>query len=123
MRRTASLVAFGVLAWSIQSGISAQQAECTVTALQAKAPKGTTITAAQIVAAADQAPAYCRVDGHVAVPGNEVNFRLGLPDGWNGKFYFSGIGGLGGRIGSLDKGLTRGYASASTDTGHTADDT
>ena len=21
--------------------------------------------------------------GHIAVPGNEVNFRLGLPDGWN----------------------------------------
>jgi feruloyl esterase len=57
------------------------------------------------------------------VPGNEVNFRLGLPTtGWNGKFYFSGVGGLGGRIGSLDKGLARGYASASTDTGHSADD-
>ena len=75
-----------------------------------------------MVPAADKSPAYCRVDGHVAVPGNEVNFRLGLPDGWNGKFYFSGIGGLGGRIGSLDKGLARGYASASTDTGHRADD-
>jgi feruloyl esterase len=111
-----------MLASWTQAGLSAQQAECTVTALQAKAPKGTTITAAAVVPAAATLPAYCRVDGRVAVPGNEVNFRVGLPDGWNGKFYFSGIGGLGGRIGSLDKGLSRGYASASTDTGHDAAD-
>src|SRR5439155_4597502 len=31
-------------------------------------------------------------------------------------------GGLGGTIGSLDAGLARGYASASTDTGHDAKD-
>ena len=101
----------------------AAQVDCSVASLQAKAPKGTTITAASVVPAADKVASYCRVDGHVAVPGNEVNFRLGLPTaGWNGKFYFSGVGGLGGRIGSLDKGLARGYASASTDTGHSADD-
>lgn len=98
------------------------QVECSVTALQAKSPAGTTITAAQAVSAVGNAPAYCRVDGHVAVPGNEVNFRIGLPQNWNGKFYFSGVGGLGGRLGSLDKGLARGYASATTDTGHSADD-
>jgi feruloyl esterase len=102
--------------------VAARQVDCSLQSIQAKAPRGTTITAAAVVAAADKAPAYCRVEGHVAVPGNEVNFRLGLPDGWNGKFYFSGVGGLGGRIGSLDKGLARGYASASTDTGHSADD-
>jgi feruloyl esterase len=54
--------------------------------------------------------------------GNEVNFRLGLPDNWNGKFYFQGVGGLGGTIGNLDTGLARGYASASTDTGHVSSD-
>src|SRR6187549_1808278 len=82
------------------------QVECSVTSLQAKAPKGTTITGATVVPAAEKVASYCRVDGHVAVPGNEVNIRLGLPTaGWNGKFYFSGVGGLGGRIGSLDKGL------------------
>jgi feruloyl esterase len=102
----------------------AQQVTCSVEAIQAKAPKDVTITAAAMVAAnaTGTAPAHCRVDGHVAVPGNQVNFRVGLPENWNGKFYFSGVGGLGGRIGSLDKGLSRGYASASTDTGHTADD-
>ena len=63
-------------------------------------------------------PEYCRVDGHVATPGNTVNFRLGLPAAWNGKFLFEGVGGFGGTIGSLNAGLEKGYASASTDTGH-----
>ena len=122
MQRIAAIAAALVLASAGHAIELAAQVECAVPAIQAKAPKGTTITAAAMVPATDKSPAYCRVDGHVAVPGNEVNFRLGLPDGWNGKFYFSGIGGLGGRIGSLDKGLARGYASASTDTGHSADD-
>jgi len=123
MKRTASIVAMVILAWAAPpAGIAAQQVDCSVAAIQSKAPKDTTITAAQAVAATDKSPAYCRVDGHVAVPGNEVNFRVGFPENWNGKFYFSGVGGLGGRIGALDKGLARGYASASTDTGHDAND-
>jgi feruloyl esterase len=97
-------------------------ADCTVAALQAKAPKGTTITAAEVVDASGDVPQYCRVDGHTSSPGNEVNFRLGLPAAWNGKYYFVGVGGLGGTIGNLDAGLRRGYASASTDTGHLASD-
>jgi feruloyl esterase len=121
MRRTASVIVLLLLA-PVPAFDVAGQVECAVAALQAKAPKGTTITAAEIATAADKTTSYCRVEGHVAVPGNEVKFRLGLPNGWNGKFYFSGIGGLGGRIGSLEKGLARGYASASTDTGHDAAD-
>jgi feruloyl esterase len=97
-------------------------ADCTIERLQGKAPKGTTITAASLVDATDRVPAHCRVDGHTASPGNTVNFRLGLPVRWNGKFYFQGVGGLAGTIGSLNTGLVRGYASASTDTGHAADD-
>jgi len=50
-------------------------------------------------------PQFCQVDGHVATPGNEVNFRLGLPERWNGKYYFVGVGGTGGTIGRLDAGL------------------
>jgi feruloyl esterase len=96
---------------------------CSVQAIQARAPQGTTITAAAMVAAEGRLPAYCRVDGHAASPGNEVNFRLGLPVAWNNKFWFSGVGGLAGSIGSLNDGLERGYASASTDTGHVSSDT
>src|SRR3954468_23428226 len=95
---------------------------CTVSALQETAPAGTAITSAAVVAANGSTPKFCQVDGHVATPGNEVNFRLGLPERWNGKYYFVGVGGLGGSIGSLNKGLERGYAAASTDTGHLTDD-
>ena len=97
-------------------------ADCTVAALQAKAPKGTTITGAVVVEAAGNVPQHCKVDGHTSSPGNEVNFRLALPTAWNGKYYFVGVGGLGGSIGNLDAGLRRGYASASTDTGHVSSD-
>lgn len=98
------------------------QGECSVPAIQAKAPAGTTITTAAVIPPAGTRPQYCRVDGHTASPGNEVNFRLGLPDGWNGKFLFQGVGGLGGTIANLDSSLARGYAAASTDTGHVASD-
>src|SRR4051812_34910283 len=97
-------------------------ADCALPALQASAPRGTTITGAVTVEAAGKVPKHCLVDGHTATPGNEVNFRLALPERWNGKYYFVGVGGLGGTIGSLDKGLARGYASASTDTGHQSSD-
>src|SRR4249920_2957534 len=110
------LLLVGVMA--IDAGTASSPAECTVAALQQKAPPGTTITGATIVPAEGTTPAYCRVDGNVATPGNTVNFRLGLPAAWNGKFFFEGVGGFGGAIGSLNAGLEKGYASASTDTGH-----
>src|SRR5262245_30882924 len=127
----AGRIAYGLVVCLVLAGISvylaplkaaATLAECTVTALQAKAPTGTTITSASVVEATQGVPQYCKVDGHVASPGNEVNFRLGLPTTWNGKYYFVGVGGLGGSIGNLDAGLRRGYASASTDTGHVSSD-
>src|SRR5262245_14039531 len=65
---------------------------CSVAVLQQKAPKGTTITSARSVDASNVTPRHCQVDGHTASPGNEVNFRLTLPEQWNGKFYFAGVG-------------------------------
>ena len=111
----------------VDAAIPSQEAtdpatDCTMEGLQTKAPRGTTITSATLVAPSGKLPQYCRVDGHSSSEGNEVNFRLGLPSRWNGKFYFVGVGGLAGTIGPLDKGLLRGYASASTDTGHEAGD-
>jgi feruloyl esterase len=93
---------------------------CTRPALQALAPADTTLTEVALVPATTTLPEYCRVDGYVTTPApvNQVNFRLGLPTAWNHKFYFQGVGGFGGTIGSLNAGLARGYASASTDTGH-----
>lgn len=126
-RRIAWALAVSAILGSVAAAVApldaaATMADCTVAALQAKAPAGTTITAAVVVEAAGNVPQHCRVDGHAASPGNEVNFRLGLPTAWNGKYYFVGVGGLGGSIGNLNAGLARGYASASTDTGHQSSD-
>ena len=120
----ASLVTGAVYVDSIVTtqGEALARGDCTVERLQQRSPAGTTLTGAAMVEAAANVPAYCRVDGHAASQGNTVNFRLGLPMQWNGKFYFQGVGGLGGTIGSLNGGLARGYASASTDTGHAAAD-
>src|SRR4051794_781747 len=126
-RRISCATALAVTASALAATLATVDAagsstDCTVAAVQAKAPKGTTITSASLVEAAAAVPRYCKIDGHVSVPGNEVNFRLGLPESWNGKYYFVGVGGLGGTIGNLNAGLARGYASASTDTGHEASD-
>ena len=75
----------------------------------------TTIASAEIVPAASGLPEYCRVRGRVDT---EINFELGLPTAWNGKFYHAGGGGFVGSIPSTAAGLARGYASVATDTGH-----
>ena len=65
-------------------------------------------------------PAFCRVAG-VVKP--EVNFEVWLPADWNRKFLMVGNGGLAGTISfsAMVAPLQRGYATASTDTGHAAD--
>jgi tannase/feruloyl esterase len=101
------------------SAMAVTASDCTVANVAAMAPADTTITGASLTAAAGAIPEYCKVDGYVATPGNTVPFRLGLPTtAWNGKFLFIGVGGFAGQIGSLNAGLVRGYATASTDTGH-----
>ena len=67
-------------------------------------------------------PAFCRVAG-VVEPA--INFEVWLPrtggaTPWNGKFNGVGNGGLAGSIsyGAMAQALKRGYATASTDTGH-----
>src|SRR5712671_3139631 len=112
------LILAGVLTGGDAGTKAAAALECSVASLQQKAPAGTTITSASMVAAAGTTPQYCRVEGHVATPGNTVNFRLALPVSWNGKFYFEGVGGFAGTFGPLTTGLEKGYASATTDTGH-----
>ena len=80
------LVLVGVLAVSPAAAQGGGAVPCAIEALQAKAPAGTTITAATVVAAAASLPQYCQVDASVVTPGNTVNFRLGLPASWNNKF-------------------------------------
>ena len=78
-------------------------------------------------------PAFCRVQG-ISKPTADSNIRfevwLPRPGAWNQKFLSSGEGGYAGQVryggsgadGALDANLRRGYATASTDTGHDADD-
>jgi hypothetical protein len=77
-------------------------------------------------------PAYCRLDGVIdrragnAGANYGIGFALALPENWNGRFLLQGGGGLNGSVqapvgGSAaggNPGLARGFAVASTDTGH-----
>ncbi|OLE11505.1 MAG: hypothetical protein AUG89_09585 [Acidobacteria bacterium 13_1_20CM_4_56_7] len=77
-------------------------------------------------------PAYCRVEGVLnrrsGVDGEEfaITFALAMPDKWNGDFLMQGGGGsngivlapLGLNAAGDTPGLIRGFAVASTDTGH-----
>ena len=64
------------------------------------------------------APDFCRVAG---VIDPEVNFELWMPAQWNHKLLAVGNGGLAGTISyaPMVEPLRRGYATSSTDTGHT----
>jgi len=102
----------------------------------------TTITAARSVAAGaftpltgsatpyKTLPAFCRVTGVIKpTPDSDIKFEVWMPSsGWNGKFQGIGNGGFAGSIsyggpaGGLGAAVARGYAAASTDTGHTGGD-
>ena len=72
-------------------------------------------------------PAFCRVEA-TARPSSdsEIKFEVWIPpvEAWNGKFQGVGNGGYQGSISyaAMATALRRGYATASTDTGHAGDD-
>lgn len=69
-------------------------------------------------------PAFCRVAGVIApTTESQIRFEVWLPlERWNGKFAGVGNGGWAGTIsfGPLAEQVRRGYAAASTNTGHEA---
>src|ERR1700736_3159898 len=102
---------------------------------------GTTITLAETVAAgaftlpsappAQQAsfkrmPAFCRVAAQLTpTADSDIKIEVWMPsEHWNGKFLGVGNGGWSGAISypGLALGLSRGYATASTNTGHDGGD-
>ncbi|MGP4024328.1 tannase/feruloyl esterase family alpha/beta hydrolase [Actinomadura sp. 3N407] len=123
-----------LIASSAMIGASATPATATpdtdhrCTALSDAHISATTITRTVLVPATGSIPEHCLVDGYVTTPGdasvpnNRVNVQVGLPTDWNHDLHFQGVGGFAGVIGPLDTGLRRGYASASTDTGHRGSD-
>jgi Tannase and feruloyl esterase len=78
-------------------------------------------------------PPFCRVQG-VSKPSadSDIRFEVWLPQpaGWNRKFLSTGEGGFAGQLNyqrngldnAMDEILRRGYATASTDTGHLSSD-
>jgi hypothetical protein len=79
---------------------------------------------ADLVADTAQAPEHCHVF-LMAQP--ELNIEVNLPTAWNGRFYMFGNGGWAGeafdssgRVANHARALRAGFATASTDTGHSA---
>jgi feruloyl esterase len=66
---------------------------------------------------------FCRVRGRIE---GSIAFELWLPakGEWNGKFLGAGVGGAAGTFNyqDLPRGVSRGYAAATTDTGHKMSD-
>ncbi|MEO8018824.1 MAG: DUF6351 family protein [Pseudomonadota bacterium] len=92
------------------------------------------IRKAENLAAAESVPAHCRVEGVIDERTGRngksygIGFAVALPAKWNGHFLFQGGGGLNGSVqpplGAAFSGersaLARGFAVASTDSGHQA---
>ena len=61
-------------------------------------------------------PEHCRLRG---VVNRAIRVEVRMPTrGWNGRIMFSTVGGGAGSIGDTTSLLNRGFAMASTDTGH-----
>jgi feruloyl esterase len=72
-------------------------------------------------------PAFCRIEATARpTSDSDIKFEVWIPpvEAWNGKFEGVGNGGYQGSISyaAMATALRRGYATASTDTGHTGDD-
>lgn len=100
---------------------------CDTQALQAMAPKETTVAFAAREVFADRGDVGpgeiwgCRVMGYVTNtrPGpNRVLFTLTMPDDFNGRYVYLGIGGAAGKLPDIpERLLARGYALAGSDGG------
>lgn len=119
------IAAFGALALMPARSVAAPSQQCA--ALASLGLPDTTITSATEVAGPSltlgsatvrNLPAFCRV---AAVSKPAINFEVWLPlERWNGKFQGVGNGANAGSISydAMAAALRRGYAVASTDTGH-----
>jgi feruloyl esterase len=102
------------------------EGDATITSAEMVTRGSLTISANTAVA---NMPPFCRVQA-ISKPSGDSNifFEVWLPDraNWNGKFLSTGEGGFAGSPnytrngldGAMDENVRRGYATASTDTGH-----
>jgi Tannase and feruloyl esterase len=82
------------------------------------------VDTASIIPAHGDVPEFCLVQGLITP---EVRFEVALPKDWNGRLYMFGNGGFageslssGGRVNTRNNAIKRGFAVASTNTGHEA---
>ncbi len=110
------------MAASCESLASLDLPNTTITSA-ALVPAGGFIAPGRVAAMVLDLPAFCRVAATVKPTTNsEIKIEVWLPAaGWNGKYQAVGNGGWGGSIvyNDLMAALRRGYATSSTDTGHT----
>jgi hypothetical protein len=112
----------GLVAASSASAATTAHAQCDSPTIQRMVAPDVRIDQAKAIEATGGLPAYCEVKGYL-IHGSKIGFAAALPGDWNGKFLFYGIGGFAGVLNPLnappsDQGLKRGYATATTDTGH-----
>jgi feruloyl esterase len=123
------LTGAGMLA--LGGAAAAQEGAGDCAALANLALAGGHVTSARVVPAAEDGPygalpAYCEVRAQ-ARPAISIELRLPIED-WNGGLYQTGCGGFcgilgradagGGFINAMGPGLARGYATATSDSGH-----
>lgn len=94
-----------------------QGGRCSVARVNAMVSPPVQIQSVSHVAATADVPAHCAVVGFIE-HGSRIGFSAALPDTWNRKFLFFGIGGFAGVLEPLQRGIARGYATGTTDTGH-----
>jgi len=87
---------------------------------------GVAVTSAQSVEAGNSqfknASGFCRVAATLKpTADSDIKIEVWLPPNWNGKYQAVGNGGWGGSISynAMNEALRNGYATSSTDTGHT----
>ena len=101
-----------------------QRSVANTTIKTAEAVTTGSFTAPGSTSAVANLPPFCRVAGMIAPTSeSQIVFEVWMPlEGWNGKFAGVGNGGWAGTVsyGGLADQLRRGYAAASTNTGHEA---
>ena len=118
------------LALLLLTPFGAHASDCEVAAFEqvaASSPYGVTLTSAKVL---DGPGKPCQVEGVIANAQDgksRIKFRLRLPGAgaWNSKFMVHGNGGTAGMFQSENRvkvALALGYATAQTDTGHSADE-
>jgi Tannase and feruloyl esterase len=122
------LLAFAAFATSTSALAAADKSRCATAVLAAAVNAPLTVKSADLVAEGPKAPEHCRVLASLPTVGNEVEFVVGLPTDWNGKFMWNAQGGFAGlpmdlitqasRHYETDVSMKAGYAVGVTDTGH-----